>query len=190
MRPRPPEFESLAEVIKRLELAKFTAHGARSAVCDILNDRRYLKRLHWADMASGVIVNRQIVRRLNIPTPNDINFETSSVKKPRLNNLGQVVAKIEIRISDITWYLSWRDLSPDVSAATSADERAAIKALAHYLPSDPDMKRDDAEEWCRSNGYQLSHNGFRFRVWPQARVGAGLRPIALPGRKPKTSRPP
>ena len=73
-----------------------------------------------------------------------------------------------------------------VAISTARDENAAIRCLGAELAHHPHLKRADAEAWCKKTGFRLSHTGFRFRVWPQARQRAGLKEIASPGRKRKS----
>jgi hypothetical protein len=65
------------------------------------------------------------------------------------------------------------------------DETAAIKMLTGLLRENNNLKYSDALAACREE-YTLSGRGFRSRIWPEARRGAGLRPTAPPGRKPKS----
>jgi hypothetical protein len=188
---RPEKFESLSDAVKQLESAGFTRQRAQRAICDALYDRRFLKRLLWAEREtpSGVIVQPQLVRRLGgVSSPGNIDWETSSLKRPLLDSRGKRLVKIEIQISDVTWYLNWGDLSARPKV-TGAEETGAIKALAFHLGKNKDMTFGDAKAWCASEGYGLSGDGFRYRVWPKAREAAGLSLKAPPGRKPKSLRP-
>ena len=77
--------------------------------------------------------------------------------------------------------------SHPVLAATARVETAAIKALASYLKANNQLKRAEANDWCRTSGYDLTKRAFD-RVWPEARERAGLGRIAPPGRKKKLPR--
>src|SRR6516162_680357 len=68
--------------------------------------------------------------------------------------------------------------------AATARETAAIKALASYLKANNQLRRAEANDWCRKSGYDLAKRAFD-RVWPEARERAGLGRIAPPGRKKK-----
>jgi hypothetical protein len=100
---RPPqEFESLSEVVERLELAGLSTDRAHRAVRDILRDRRYLKMLFWAD--SGAITH-QLVRVVEAPSVDEIDWETSSFKSQLLDSPGRRLLKIGILLADLMWYL-------------------------------------------------------------------------------------
>jgi hypothetical protein len=71
---------------------------------------------------------------------------------------------------------------------TARDETAAIEALASQLRGNDKLKRRDAMSWCRKEGFILTERGFPNRVWPSARVEAGLEAKARAGRKRKSSR--
>jgi len=78
--------------------------------------------------------------------------------------------------------------SHPVLAATARDETAAIKALASYLRTNRDMKKGEARSLCHKAGFKLTGHGFQNRVWPTARVQAGLEAKARAGRNRKPSR--
>jgi len=71
-------------------------------------------------------------------------------------------------------------------ASTIKDESDAIIFLTNTLKQNPNLKRADAEAECEKFG--ISQRGFRDRVWPKAREGAGLSAIAPPGRKKQNNR--
>jgi hypothetical protein len=185
------KFKSLSDAVKWLESKGFTRKTAQRKICDALDDRRYLKRLLWAERETprGIVGRPQHLGRLGgVSSPADIDWETSSLKRPLLNSRGKRLVKIEIQISDITWYFEEGDLSGSTKP-TSGEEASAIRALSSQLRKNKDMKFDDAKAWCASAGYELSGNGFTYRVWPKAREAAGLPPKAPPGRKPKSLGP-
>jgi hypothetical protein len=198
----PQEFESLSEVLERLELAGFSTDGAQRAVRDILRDRRYLKRLSWADTTTGAIVGDELTRVVAAPSLDEVNWETSSFQLP--DSRGRRLAKIEVLIADVKWYLNRAELSADVGRSVRASppispdvregpaqklagESGAIKALASHLKDHKDMTRVDAKNWLVQQRFAVTGDGFQFRVWPEARKLAGLQPVAPPGRKKKSS---
>jgi hypothetical protein len=63
---------------------------------------------------------------------------------------------------------------------TTAKEKQAQRLVADHLKANPNLKRDDAQKACEHLG--ISGAGFK-RVWPDARVMAGLSPTAPKGRK-------
>ena len=71
--------------------------------------------------------------------------------------------------------------------STSAVETAATKALAAELMRYPNLTRERAANWCATNGHHLTDRGFLNRVWPAARVKAGLQSVAPPGRPKKST---
>jgi hypothetical protein len=206
---RPGEFESLSDVVERLEQQGFSTDKAHRAIRDILRDRRYLKRVSWADAATGAVTDYELVRVVGAPSVDDISWNTSSFKNPRLDGRGRRLEKIEVLISDLKWYSKWEELSGDPrgptrasppalepkdvhegSAQRVAGERAAIKALASHLKNHTDITRADARKWLVQQGFAVNPRGFQFRVWPEGRTLAGLLPIAPPGAKKKSSRGP
>ena len=187
----PKKFESLSDAVKQLESEGFTRMRAQRNICDMLNDRQFLKRLLWAEREtpSGFIVRPQHVRRLvGVSGPGDIDWETSSLKRPLLDSRGKQLIKIEIQVSDVAWYLEGGDLSASTKP-TGGEETGAIRGLSLQLRKNKDMKFTDAVVWCASQGYELTGKGFRYRVWPKAREAAELEPRAPRGRKRKSLPP-
>lgn len=70
-------------------------------------------------------------------------------------------------------------------APTTRGEPAAIKMLSAHLRDEPNMTRAKAKELCAPFG--ISGNRFQHVVWPKAREGADLSPLAPRGKKPKSS---
>jgi hypothetical protein len=92
---------------------------------------------------------------------------------------------LQVRKSDIMhrWPFSPSALSV---ATTARDEAGAIAFLAEKLRSSgEELTRESAYTEC-SEKFKLSKNGFRFRVWPKARIEAGLPATAPSGRKRQT----
>jgi len=77
---------------------------------------------------------------------------------------------------------------PPAKPGIAAEESAAIKALTGYLKARPQVSRTQAQIWCQEGGFRFSERGFKQRVWPEARMGAGLPRLALAGRKSKSVR--
>jgi hypothetical protein len=67
-------------------------------------------------------------------------------------------------------------------AATAGAETRAIAHLRPLLEHNPAMSKDTARKACKQ--FKLSGEGFEKRVWPDARVAAGLSRKASPGAKP------
>ena len=67
---------------------------------------------------------------------------------------------------------------------TAKDEAGAITALANLLREKPKLLRADAMQHLRAEGFKFSDRGFLNRVWPRARVEAGLEAVAPSGRRP------
>jgi hypothetical protein len=66
------------------------------------------------------------------------------------------------------------------------DEDRATKAAAALLRDDPQLKRKKLEDLLRARGHNISGQGFKTRIWPNARAAANLTPHGRPGR-PKGS---
>jgi hypothetical protein len=66
---------------------------------------------------------------------------------------------------------------------TAKGEADATSHIADMLEQNPDLKRADAIAACKPFG--VSGRGFQSRVWPDARIAAGLPRLARHGRKRK-----
>jgi len=87
----------------------------------------------------------------------------------------------------------WRDhvlllWPPPRGSTTTADEKRAVSLLRDCLKANNKLTRADAWAICRKQFPKLSERGFKFRVWPDARVAAGLERTARPGRKSRPQR--
>jgi hypothetical protein len=195
MRRFPQEFESLAEVVERLEFARFSTDAAHRAVRDILRDRRYLKRLTWVDATSGAIVGHEQTHVVAAPGLDEIDWETSSFKNQLPDSRGRRIEKIEVLIADVKWYLNAAELSADVGRSVTASPSIS-----------PDVRDGPAQKAGRGKGsyqspglpsqkplvkqrFAVTGNGFQHRVWPEARKLAGLQPVAPPGAKKSSHDP-
>jgi hypothetical protein len=67
---------------------------------------------------------------------------------------------------------------------TIKDETGARRALADLLREKPTLLRAEARAQLTANGFKISDRAFLTRVWPQARVDAGLPAVARAGRRP------
>jgi hypothetical protein len=68
---------------------------------------------------------------------------------------------------------------------TARIETEAIALLVPLLKTNRDITRDETWKKCKQKFPTLSERGFRFRIWPKAREGAGLESKAPAGRRPK-----
>ena len=69
----------------------------------------------------------------------------------------------------------WCQQGVTKTTSTVADEARAVPLLAARLKEHPEMRRKDALGVCREHVAGLTARGF-LRVWPKARVEAGLLP--------------
>jgi hypothetical protein len=68
---------------------------------------------------------------------------------------------------------------------TARIETKAITFLVPLLKTNRDITRGEAWKKCKQKFPTLSERGFRSRIWPDAREGAGLESKAPAGRRPK-----
>lgn len=73
--------------------------------------------------------------------------------------------------------------APPLGQSIAADEKAAAKAVAEKLKTDPHMRKTDAFSFCESQNFRISGRRWQSHVWPNAREIAGLPPLAPRGRK-------
>lgn len=66
---------------------------------------------------------------------------------------------------------------------TAGGENLAIEIIATHLRDNPDLRKADAVALLEADGPKTSDRGFEHRVWPAARVKAGLPANAPGGRK-------
>jgi hypothetical protein len=69
--------------------------------------------------------------------------------------------------------------------STAAVEKRAANVLARKLKTNPNLSRAEARPFCRNrDGTEMGPEAFK-RVWPEARVSAGLPRKARAGKKPR-----
>jgi hypothetical protein len=85
----------------------------------------------------------------------------------------------DVRISRADLLKVFRATPPTVK-----DETGARRTLADLLREKPTLVRADAKAQLTANGFKISERAFLTRVWPQARVDAGLPAVARAGRRP------
>jgi hypothetical protein len=71
---------------------------------------------------------------------------------------------------------------------TASAEARAIGGLAAILAAEPDIIKDDAKARLRLLQHSFSDEGFDVRIWPAARIKAGLDPKGKAGRPRKSRR--
>ncbi len=69
------------------------------------------------------------------------------------------------------------------SPASAIEEKRATEKLAAILRQEPNISKAQAKE--RLSDRSFSDQGFEVRIWPNARIEAGLEPRAPAGRKPR-----
>jgi hypothetical protein len=91
--------------------------------------------------------------------------------------------KFDVRRLDVErWERLFPELAPPSSPTTAGAEARAIAHLKPLLELRRDaMLRDEAWEECKQ--FNISRVGFEDRVWPTARLQAGLQSKAPAGRK-------
>jgi hypothetical protein len=77
--------------------------------------------------------------------------------------------------------------SEEVAVGTAASEARAVRFVAELLRKDPELKKAPCETAIKAEGILVSGNGFKSRIWPEARKSAGLEARGKPGRAPKSS---
>jgi hypothetical protein len=193
-----PVWEPLADALKRIMATGVCEEEAKADLCRAVADRKIDVRVRIAtsdyDMPNQVFSDGNV----GVPShlrPEDLDWTHSRpfAKWPIGPKLGQHYA----------WITRWKDRPLDLielstvdvveilcsgadgkkSSATARHENDAKKALASHLKNNPELRRSEAEAWCRTSGYDLTRRGFQNRVWPEARVQAGLEPKAPSGRK-------
>jgi hypothetical protein len=197
-----PDWEPLADALQRVMATGASEDESKTDLCRAVADRKVDVRVRIA--ASDFAMGGRIFSKGNVSVPLHLD--------PRDFDWAQSRPLAQWRIGPrpgehYVWISGWEGRPVDLielstadvmrifcgakdgqkSLATARIETDAIKALASRLKGDPQITRVKAAEWCRASGYNLSARGFQSRVWPKARIEAGLGPTAKPGRKGKSS---
>lgn len=75
-----------------------------------------------------------------------------------------------------------------VAVGTSSSEAALCRAVTDLLRNNPSATKAQAQAALEAEGFVVSGNRFRAKIWPQARVAANLPEKAGPGKKRATGR--
>jgi hypothetical protein len=123
-------------------------------------------------------------RRRKIPRS---DIETANLQDD--NKYPDCLIPEDWHVQNVPFYRKVRVLRADLLAAfrppapTVKDEAGARRALADLLRKKPKLRRGEASQHLVTEGFKVSGRGFLNRVWPQARVDAGLDAVAPAGRK-------
>ena len=193
-----PDWEPLGDALKRVMETGASEEEAKTDLCRAVADGKIHVRVRIAR-------SDRLFRNGNVGVPphlkpGDLDWVQSRpfARWPIGPKLGEHYSwisgwenwpldLIELWTADVIEVLCGTQ-SGTVSLATAGVETAATKALATHLKSNPQLSRADAAEWCKTSGYSLSDRGFQNRVWPEARVHAGLPKKGPPGRKRESTR--
>ena len=199
-----PHWERLGDALKRVMATGASEEEAKIDLCRALADRKIDVRVRIAATnygRRGQVFSDGNVRVPPHLRPGDLDWTQSRpfaqwTIGPRVGEhyfwIGgwenRPLDFIELSTADVIKILCSGEEEEEKSSATARAETDAIKALVPLLKSNPQLKRADAAELCREAGYHFSDRGFQYRVWPAARVQAGLPAKALSERKRETSR--
>jgi hypothetical protein len=199
-----PDWEKLAEALKRVMAVGVSENQAKLDLCRAVADRKIRVRVRIA--TSDYAKPAQVFSGANVRVPEhlgsgDFDWVHSYPLSPWL--IGprwgerrepewvrgweyRQLDMIELSTADVINVLCSGDISGGnttaVSPMTSKEETAAISALAMHLKHNPHLIKQDAANWCREHGHNVSDRGFKERVWPNARTSAGLPTKARAGR--------
>jgi hypothetical protein len=122
-------------------------------------------------------------RRRKIPTS---DIETANLQDD--NKYPDCLITEDWHVQNVPFYRKVRVLRADLlavfrpPASTVKDEAGARRVLADLLREQPKLRRADARQHLVTEGFKVSGQGFLHRVWPHARVDAGLDALAPSGR--------
>jgi hypothetical protein len=202
------DWELLADALSRVMAAGVSENEAKVKLCRAMADQTVSVRFAPIyDRNSLTIFSTNIFVSPNL-VPGDLDWALSRPLK--LSSIGPMqglsggseawrrdwngrpIDLVELSIGDVVEVLCAGVDQKLVQSETlsftrtTPEENEASNALASYLKSDPNLKREDARALLREKGFKLSDRGFLNRVWPAARVLAGLGARAPRGRKKST----
>jgi hypothetical protein len=197
-----PDWEPLAEALKRVMAAGIKEDEAKTDLCRAMADRKINVRVTIAATDYGMRGQVFIGGNVGVPPhlrPGDLDWAQSRPFAqwqigPQLGEHyswitgwgNRPLDLIELCTADVIEVLC-HGAGGGRSLATARDETAAIAALAKHLKSNSELTRAEAAAWCKQSGLRVSERGFQSRVWPKAREQAGLEALAPAGRKKKST---
>jgi hypothetical protein len=207
----PTEGELLAHSLERVKAATgLNENKAKVRLCRAMADMRVAVRFAptWVTFgptggytisASGYTINTNFPVVSPRLRPKDLDWISSRPLKrsavgtapfQRGSYTDQEHVTLELSTADVIERLcGGLSQNPHENDPVKTTEEAkAISALAVALQRNPNLRREDASSWCNDHCFKLSTRAFQNRVWPSARLKAGLDPKAPSGRKPKSSR--
>jgi len=189
-----PDWARLADALKLVKATGASEDQTKIDLCCAVADRKIDIRVKIAASDDGMRGQVFFDGDVGVPThlnPHDFDWlqsrplaQWSIGPKPgeHYSRIGgwkkRPLDLIELSIGDVTKILCGGEGADDnatkISESTAGDKSRAIKALAGHLKTNSELKRAEAEAWCKENDFHLSQRGFQSRVWAEARGQAGL----------------
>jgi hypothetical protein len=195
-----PDWEPLGDALKRVvEATRVSEKEAKTRLCQAMAAHTVAVRFAPIYFSRRGVRGGSFIPNAAVLSPDDLDWMDSRPQNASsigpLHSLtdswtGQpfvlelfVPDVIEVLCGGVDTNLGERE------TRKSTVETEAINALASRLKICGNyLRREEAFEWLKGQGFELSERGFQNRVWPDARVQAGLDPKAPRGRKSKSLR--